>query len=38
MQLDLNFVRDQFGQLADMPEFVLLPTPGVATWPIRSTT
>ena len=28
MQLDLNFVRDQFGQLADVPEFVFASKPG----------
>ena len=28
MQLDLNFVRDQFGQLADMPEFVFASNAG----------
>ncbi len=28
MRLDLNFVRDQFGQLADVPEFVFASNAG----------
>ncbi len=28
MQLDLEFVREQFGQLADMPEFVFASNAG----------